>query len=224
MTSFLRLITCFQSTGRVLRFLATSHIFQEVAPNVFANNRNSLALDTGLPSNTLKTPEDKIGGTGQTAAWCAMYTTDVIQYSPHLADVVLHPSKETQSPFNLWGKTDLNFYQWLGQPENKLQLQQMTFGFGSQNRGFEGTGKCRDRRVNQRARRWAYENIIGGFDWSSMPEGSVIVDVGGGNGFAMKPVLSQFPSFKITVQDTPSTISEAEKVDRPNIAKDDKSR
>ena len=34
-------------TGRVLRYLATNHIFREVEPNVFAHNMISSLLDTG---------------------------------------------------------------------------------------------------------------------------------------------------------------------------------
>ena len=33
--------------ARVLRLLATNHIFVEVSPDVFANNRLSSVLDTG---------------------------------------------------------------------------------------------------------------------------------------------------------------------------------
>lgn len=33
--------------GRILRFLATHHYFNEVMPDVFANNRLSSVLDTG---------------------------------------------------------------------------------------------------------------------------------------------------------------------------------
>jgi hypothetical protein len=33
--------------ARILRLLATNHIFTEVSPDVFANNRLSSALDTG---------------------------------------------------------------------------------------------------------------------------------------------------------------------------------
>ena len=33
--------------ARILRLLATNHIFIEVSPDVFANNRLSSALDTG---------------------------------------------------------------------------------------------------------------------------------------------------------------------------------
>ncbi|KAJ7220901.1 hypothetical protein GGX14DRAFT_354560 [Mycena pura] len=39
--------------ARILRLLATHHIFSEVSPNVFANNRISSALDKGKPSRVL---------------------------------------------------------------------------------------------------------------------------------------------------------------------------
>jgi len=35
--------------GRILRLLATQHIFKEVAPDVFANNRISSVMDTYKP-------------------------------------------------------------------------------------------------------------------------------------------------------------------------------
>ena len=35
--------------ARVLRTLATNHIFLEVSPDVFANNRISSCIDTGKP-------------------------------------------------------------------------------------------------------------------------------------------------------------------------------
>jgi hypothetical protein len=34
-------------SARILRLLATNHIFTEVSPDVFANNRLSSVLDTG---------------------------------------------------------------------------------------------------------------------------------------------------------------------------------
>jgi hypothetical protein len=40
----------FLPTGRLLRLLASRHIYKEVAPDVFANNRISSALDTGKSS------------------------------------------------------------------------------------------------------------------------------------------------------------------------------
>jgi hypothetical protein len=39
--------------ARILRLLATNHIFIEVSPDVFTNNRVSSALDTGKPVEEL---------------------------------------------------------------------------------------------------------------------------------------------------------------------------
>lgn len=40
-------ILTYNLVGRVLRLLATEHIFKEVSPDIFANNRLSSVLDTG---------------------------------------------------------------------------------------------------------------------------------------------------------------------------------
>ena len=73
--------------GRILRLLATQHIFKEVAPDVFANNRISSTIDTyksvaeinakyvslveiALRSHMfpVPSPQDKHNGTSGTAA------------------------------------------------------------------------------------------------------------------------------------------------------------
>lgn len=40
------------------------------------------------------------------------------------------------------------------------------------------------------------------YPWGSLPAGSIVVDVGGGNGHATLNLLKAFPSLKIIVQDT----------------------
>jgi hypothetical protein len=40
--------------GRILRYLATNHIFRELSPDIFANNRASSVLDTGKSVVALK--------------------------------------------------------------------------------------------------------------------------------------------------------------------------
>lgn len=42
-----------------MRLLATVHIFQEVAPNVFANNRISSVMDSGKTLEEIKAKDDK---------------------------------------------------------------------------------------------------------------------------------------------------------------------
>ncbi|KAJ7210705.1 hypothetical protein GGX14DRAFT_624776 [Mycena pura] len=68
--------------ARILRLLASHHIFREVSPDVFANNRISSSLDKGKPSNW----EDTTGNVG---AVCK---------NPHHA---LHPSP-FRTRFLLW--------------------------------------------------------------------------------------------------------------------------
>lgn len=43
-----------ESAARVLRLLAAYHIFRETSPDVFANNRTSVGLDTGKSVKDLK--------------------------------------------------------------------------------------------------------------------------------------------------------------------------
>lgn len=51
-----------------------------------------------------------------------------------------------------------------------------------------------------------------GLDWDKLPEGSTVVDVGGGVGTSMVPLVENFPGLKIVVQDLPQTIQNARQV------------
>ena len=53
----------------MLRLLATHHIYDEVSPNVFANNSISIAIDTGKTLAQLEAaPEEKYDGSSGIAA------------------------------------------------------------------------------------------------------------------------------------------------------------
>ena len=51
--------------------------------------------------------------------------------------------------------------------------------------------------------------IPGGFPWESLPEGTRIVDVGGGVGTACREIMKKNTLLKFTVQDLPSVIEQA---------------
>lgn len=51
-----------------------------------------------------------------------------------------------------------------------------------------------------------------GLDWDKLPKGSTIVDVGGGIGSYMVPLVENFPDLKYVVQDLPESIENAEAV------------
>lgn len=52
-------------------------------------------------------------------------------------------------------------------------------------------------------------SLVSGYPWSSLPEGSTIVDVGGSKGHASVAIAEAHPSLKLIVQDLPEVINEA---------------
>lgn len=50
------------------------------------------------------------------------------------------------------------------------------------------------------------------FPWASLPQDTVICDVGGGNGHATVGLLKAFPHLKIIVQDLPAVVEQGKKV------------
>ncbi|KAF7303957.1 hypothetical protein MIND_00626400 [Mycena indigotica] len=169
--------------ARFLRLLATHNIFREVSPNVFANNRVSSALDKGKTSEALyaNRPE-RLLGTNGVAALAEFFSEDIFKSSAWLADTILEP-KEGQLPYNKAFGTDLPLYYYMQKPENLYRLQR--FGLGMQ-----GTAATE-----------SPDAIFTGFEWGSLPEGGVLIDVGGGNGFTALTIAQKHPKIKVIVQD-----------------------
>jgi hypothetical protein len=51
--------------------------------------------------------------------------------------------------------------------------------------------------------------ILSGFDWGSLAQGAVVVDVGGGLGHAALTIHEKYPALKLIVQDRPKVVKEA---------------
>ena len=60
--------------------------------------------------------------------------------------------------------------------------------------------------------------VPGGFPWEELPEGTKIVDVGGGIGSASHEIIKKNPLLKFTVQDLPNVAEQATAVSDPDIA------
>ncbi|KAJ7744186.1 O-methyltransferase [Mycena metata] len=98
--------------ARMLRLLATHHIFHEVSPNVFANNRLSSPLDKNKPTSVLFES-----------------TEDCFRSSSCLMETIKDP-KEGEVPFNRAFSTTVPMYYWIQRPENAYRRQR--FGLGMQ--------------------------------------------------------------------------------------------
>jgi len=189
--------------GRLLRLCATHHIFKEVAPDVFANNRLSSMMDSMKPSQeVIENPVDKHVGTPGVAALIE-HTGDVVMKGSAVLKEVLTDEKRGMSddfhdsPFNVAYKTEKTFWDWLEEPGNEKHLKRFSAAMA---------GAAAVDPPNA---------ILMGFDWSTLPLNSLVVDVGGGIGSVTLKIAQTSPAktqqLKFVVQDRPSLLPQAEK-------------
>ncbi|KII89673.1 hypothetical protein PLICRDRAFT_560195 [Plicaturopsis crispa FD-325 SS-3] len=184
--------------ARVLRLLATEHIFKELSPDVFANNRISSAADTGKSLSEIRAnPVNKHVDTSGLPAAIEHSTDDVFKASAYLGEVFSNPEyahsyKAEKAAFNLAYKTDQGVFQWFEQPGNEYRLRRF---------GITMDGITKNSATNA---------IVTGFDWKDLPEGSTVVDVGGGVGSQSLLLAKAFPHLKLVIEDRPAVVPEGE--------------
>lgn len=184
--------------GRILRYLATNYIFKEVSPDVFANNRSSSMLDTGKSVAAIKAdPIRKYDNTSGVSALVAHCTDEGIRPAAYLSKHLLDP-QTTGSPEPLdcpfsraFGR--VSAWEFYEKPENEYRLRR----FGASMHG-----------VNTNI---SLDLILKGFDWKSLDQDALVVDVGGGIGSSTLRLLNAYPHLRYVVQDRPKVIPDAVK-------------
>ncbi|KII89667.1 hypothetical protein PLICRDRAFT_559932 [Plicaturopsis crispa FD-325 SS-3] len=185
--------------GRILRLLATEHIFKEVSPDVFANNRISSAADTGKPaSDIFANPAEKHVATNGLAAILEHDCDKIHKASAFLGDTFSNPDyaysyAPDRTAFNLAHNTDQGLFPWFELPGNEYKLNRFSIG-------MEGV-----------TRSSATDAIVRGFDWQDLPKDSVVVDVGGGIGSQSLALAKVFPHIKLVIEDRPAVIADGDK-------------
>ncbi|KAJ6501155.1 O-methyltransferase [Mycena vitilis] len=200
--------------ARILRLLANHHIFTEIRPDVFASNRLSSVLDSGKSVGELEqsyvrpatrtrvlntsrdSPNCRHVDTSGIAALVLMHTDEAFKGSAYLAETFTDPAtahsvKATDSPWNVATKTDAFLFDWYDRPENVDRKTRFSFAMA-----------CSTKLE-------PLEAILGGFDWMSLPEDSVVVDVGGGVGSTALLIAKKVPHVNLVVQDRASVIEDA---------------
>ncbi|KAJ7101321.1 O-methyltransferase [Mycena belliarum] len=173
---------------RILRLLATHHIFREVSVGVFANNRISSVLDKEKPSKALfQNREGRLEGTSGTAA-LVEGTVDInMRAATLLPETLLNPAQRLL-PFNLAFKTEQSWFEFMQRPENTYRRKRFAVA-------MQGTAATD-----------APDVVLKGFDWGQLGSGAVVVDVGGGIGHASLAVARKHPTLRIINQDLGPTI------------------
>ncbi|GJJ06651.1 hypothetical protein Clacol_000845 [Clathrus columnatus] len=186
--------------GSCLRYMATLHVFREVAPNVFVNNRISSVLDTGKSVQELCThPGKKHENTPGLAALMGFHLDEGAKALANLWEICSdsttaksgEPSRSAFAKFVGHGKT---LWEYFDDPEQDFRRRRF-------NIAMEGIQRLQPSDI-----------MLSVYDWKTVPVGSVIVDVGGGLGTTQLSLARELPHIKIVIQDKPHVVEEGIKI------------
>ncbi|KAK0458974.1 O-methyltransferase-domain-containing protein [Desarmillaria tabescens] len=185
--------------SRIMRFLATHHIFKEISPDVYANNRLSSICDTGKPlAKLLDSPLEKHDGTNGIAALIGHCADEDYKGAGYITEHLTNPETAQEdsaehSPMMQAFGCDLGVWNWLEQPSNQLRLRR--FGVA-----MDGVNRMQPP-----------DSILKGFSWGNLPDNSIVVDVGGGIGVSSITLVKAHPHIRCIIQDRPPVIAQGKK-------------
>ncbi|KAF8498111.1 S-adenosyl-L-methionine-dependent methyltransferase [Russula emetica] len=173
-------------------WLASSDIFTEVSPDVFANNRLSSVLDTGKSVEVLlASPELKHMETLGIASLIEHILDEGFKSSSYLTETLLDPElghavESNKAAFDKAYNCKDDMWVWAADPENRFRIPR----FSAAQNGLKNMSSP--------------EAILEGYNWEQLPEGSLIVDVGGGMGAQSMLLALHHPHLRFVVQDRSS--------------------
>ncbi|KAF7367841.1 S-adenosyl-L-methionine-dependent methyltransferase [Mycena sanguinolenta] len=177
--------------ARILRLLATHHIFREVSTDVFANNRISSTLDKGKSVEfLLANPDQRFPETTGLAALVEFITDEGFKAAGYMTETMLDPTGPRTGHMRAF-RIDNNMFQWFEKPENKNRLTR--FGVAMKGTATEEPA----------------ETIFRGFKWQDLPAGSIVVDVGGGLGASSLSIARRYPNLKVVNEDRPPVMEQS---------------
>ncbi|KAA1478000.1 S-adenosyl-L-methionine-dependent methyltransferase [Dentipellis sp. KUC8613] len=181
--------------ARFLRYLAMNHVYREVSPDVFANTRISSLLDTRKPSaEVIADPEHKYDRTVSLAAHVGKNLDDTFKASAHIWEALSDPQHPARTPFSRAFGTDDTVWAFYARPGQKYRQRR----FDSAMRGVEAMQPA--------------DAILDAYDWTALPPGAVVVDVGGGVGTSAFALARAYPALRLVVQDRQNVIEDAKKL------------
>ncbi|KAK7986993.1 O-methyltransferase [Apiospora saccharicola] len=165
---------------RILRYAMINHIFREEPAGHVRH--------TPLSSHLAQSP-----------TFCDFLRNVTVVFNPVNACLPVALSRYPQthslaeSAHGVARQTDLPFYEWLERDEN-LALRR-TF-----DKGMEGIS-----RGGQRLQ----DTDLRAYPWGELPDGAVVVDMGGSGGHFARGLAAAYPTFSVVVQDLPRVIQQS---------------
>ncbi|KAJ3815283.1 S-adenosyl-L-methionine-dependent methyltransferase [Lentinula aff. lateritia] len=181
-----------RSCSRVLRHLATRHIFKEVSPNVFAHNRLSSLLTKAKSLKEIKEDPASRYDNSSIAAFSQMAADELLKSLTAFIPFIKNP-KQASAPFNIAYNTPEKMWEWTEKPGNELVSRK--FGAAMQNIGEMSPP----------------EVFTSGIEADKLKAHDIVVDVGGGVGTLTLTLKKAFPNLRYIVQDLDQQIVAAQK-------------
>ncbi|KAG6910307.1 hypothetical protein DXG01_011704 [Tephrocybe rancida] len=176
--------------ARILRFLATRHVFREVTPDVFANNRISSLLSKNKSVAAIKADPVARFDEAPMAGFISSSADEALTSSVHFSEFVQNPTKAAAA-FNIALKTEAKMWEWYEEAGNEWRARRFTAAmkFG----------------IN----RYPGEIFVQGVGLKDLKDGDVVVDVGGSVGSCTLQLYKAFPNINYVVQDLEKQIEAA---------------
>ncbi|KAH8998235.1 S-adenosyl-L-methionine-dependent methyltransferase [Lactarius hatsudake] len=178
--------------SRVLRYLASRHVFTEVSPDVYANNRISSVLAKTKPLEELKKDQLTKYYGAPSAAYTGHMTDESFKAAAYLSSYIKDGPQGVVTPWNLATGKAGPVWRWYEEPDNLWRFNRFTAA-------MKGS-----------ADHFAPSIYTESLDWKSLPPNSVVVDVGGSVGKVTYELYKVFPHLKYVVQDLPPVVKDAE--------------
>ncbi|KAG7087939.1 hypothetical protein E1B28_011984 [Marasmius oreades] len=190
-----------RTLARLLRYLASFHVYREVSPDTFTNNRVSTVMDTGKSvAELFRSPETKHDNTNGFPAFLSHQMDEISKAAAYSWEAITDPRYPSITPLEkaLLSERDgevgvkpadsSSFFDFLQRPEQAHRHRRFAIA-------MEGMAAIQPLDCLSRA-----------YNWDSLPENALVVDVGGGVGTISLELAKQFPKLKFIVQDLPSFI------------------
>ncbi|KAL1735490.1 S-adenosyl-L-methionine-dependent methyltransferase [Schizophyllum commune] len=176
--------------GRAKRLLCTHYVFKELFPDVFAHNRHSSLMDTGKPTDFVTRGALKKRRTISDYSYglSAVHADRYEDTNGILAAIDCTTDDQLKASAFLPDSPDNELWEFMRRfPEYSKRFQMLMVG---------------------RTHLTPHKMDMQGFRWADLPEDSLVIDVGTGNGSEAARIAKLAPQLKIIGQDLPDIIND----------------
>ncbi|KAJ3755044.1 S-adenosyl-L-methionine-dependent methyltransferase [Lentinula raphanica] len=165
--------------ARVLRYLATRHVFKEVSPDVFAHNRLSSLLTKAKSLKEIEEgPQHAQFDDAAMPAFLHLASDELFKSSTALIPFMKNP-QEAAAPFNIAYKTTKKMWEWTEEPGNEYSSHRFTAAM-----------------KNTAEASYPPELFTSNIDGDALKANETIVDVGGGVGSVTLALRNAYPKLR----------------------------